>query len=327
MRKLIGIFTALAILTCIGYPVWAKGKKQFVNIGTASIGGSYYPTGGYICNVLNKSRKKFDHNIRCSVESTGGSVANLRSIQSGDLGVGVAMSAYTIQSYNGTGRFEKDGANKKLRFLFGIVEEPVHIVARKELDINGFRDLKGKVVNTGAPGSGTEAMVYSMLKKYGYEAKSFFKQETKLTTREQAVALCDGKIDAFIWVTAVGAATITEASNTCEIALVPFNDEVVAKMLSERPEAANMIIPAGAYRGIEKDVVSWGTPGTVVASTDVPEEVVYYLVKGVFDDMEKFKQQSPMYKNLTRQWAITAGKTIPYHPGAERYYREVGLLK
>ena len=124
-----------------------------------------------------------------------------------------------------------------------------------------------------------------------------------------------------------GAATITEASNTCEVALVPFNDDVVSRMLAKRPEAATMIIPAGAYRGIDQDVESWGTPGTVVASSDVPDEVIYYLVKGVFDDMETFKKQSPMYKNLTREWAVTAGKTIPYHPGAEKYYREVGLIK
>jgi TRAP transporter TAXI family solute receptor len=327
MKKLTVLLSALIILTGVACPVWAGAKKQFVNIGTASIGGSYYPTGGYICNVLNKSRKKLGHSIRCSVESTGGSVANLRSIQSGDLSVGIAMSAYQIQSYNGTGRFEKDGANKKVRFLFGIVEEPVHIVARKELNLKGFMDLEGKVVNTGAPGSGTEAMVYSMLKRYGKEAGTFFKQETKLTTREQAVALCDDKIDAFIWVTAVGAATITEASNTCKVALVPFSDDVVNRMLAKRPEAAAMVIPTGAYRGMDHDIVSWGTPGTVVASSDVPDDVIYYLVKGVFDDMETFKKQSPMYKNLTREWAVSAGKTIPYHPGAEKYYREVGLIK
>lgn len=326
MKTAVRAICMMIAVVFVALPVSAGSKRHFVNIGTASIGGSYYPTGGYICNMLNKSRRKFGHNIRCSVESTGGSVANLRAIQSTDLSVGIVMSAYSKQSFNGTGRFEKDGANKKLRFLFGIVEEPVHIVSRRKLAIDGFLGLKGKVVNTGAPGSGTEAMVYSMLKRYGMRADTFFKQETKLTTREQSVVLCDGKIDAFIWVTAVGAATITEASNTCDIDLVPFNDSVVEKMLRKRPEAAYMTIPAGAYRGMDKDVVSWGTPGTVVASSDVPDEVIYYLVKGVFDDLEAFKKQSPMYKNLTRDWAVKAGKTVPYHPGAEKYYREVGLV-
>lgn len=326
---LLSVVAMFAVLVAVAGVSLAAEKKDtaFVNIGTAGIGGSYYPTGGYICGVLNAGRVKFGHNIRCSVESTGGSVANIRALQTGDMGVGIVMSTYELQSYNGTGTFEKEGANKKLRYLYGIVEEPVHIVARKDANIKNFMDLKGKIVNTGAVGSGTESMVYDMLKRYGVNPKEFFKQDTKLSTREQSSALCDGKINAFFWVTAVGAGTIMEATNTCAADLVTWDDDVVTKMLTERPEAAKMIIPANSYRGQEKDVISWGTPGVVLASSDVPDHVIYYLVKGVFDDIETFKKQSPMYKNLTAKWAATAGKTIPYHPGAEKYFREVGLVK
>ncbi|PIE72756.1 MAG: C4-dicarboxylate ABC transporter substrate-binding protein [Deltaproteobacteria bacterium] len=326
MKRLLLLVVAFFLMMPIGN-IFAGEKPDYVNIGTASMGGSYYPTGGYICNVVNKSRKKYGHNIRCSVESTGGSIANLRAIQAGDLNVGMAMASSQLSSWNGTGKMAADGPNKKLRFLFSIVEEPMHVVARKDANIKSFADLKGKVVNTGAVGSGTEAQVYHIVGRYGENPEKFFKQETKLTTREQATALCDGKIDAFVWVTAVGAATITEAANTCDVDLVPLNDEVIQKMVAERSDAAEMIIPAGAYKGIDKDVVSWGAPGTVVASADVPEETIYYLVKGVFDDIERFKQQSPMYKNLTREWAATAGMTAPYHPGALKYYKEVGLVQ
>jgi len=327
MRKSVVLLVALTLIVAGVGIVNAAGKAEYVNIGTASMGGSYYPTGGYICNVTNKSRKKYGHNIRCSVESTGGSAANMRAIQVGDLNVGMAMASAQIDSWNGAGMFKPDGANKKLRFLFSIVEEPMHVVARKDANVKSFKDLKGKVVNTGAVGSGTETQVFEIVKRYGETNKSFFKQETKLTTREQATALCDGKIDAFVWVTAVGAATITEASNTGEVEVVPLNDDVIKKMVADRSDAAAMVIPAGSYRGHDKDVVSWGAPGTVVASADVPDETIYYLVKGVFDDIEKFKKQSPMYKNLTREWAATAGRTAPYHPGALKYYREVGLVK
>lgn len=326
MKKSIMLVATLFVAVTVGQ-VQAGDKPEYVNIGTASMGGSYYPTGGYICNVTNKSRKKYGHNIRCSVESTGGSIANLRAIQAGDLNVGMAMASSQLSSWNGTGKMQDDGPNKDLRFLFSIVEEPMHVVAQKEANIKSFADLKGKVVNTGAVGSGTEAQVYHIVGRYGSTPKEFFKQETKLTTREQATALCDGKIDAFVWVTAVGAATITEASNTCEVELVPLNDKVINEMVAERSDAAQMIIPAGAYKGLEEDVVSWGAPGTVVASANVPEETIYYLVKGVFDDIERFKQQSPMYKNLTREWAATAGQTAPHHPGAIKYYKEVGLIK
>ncbi len=326
MKKLVLLCAALTMAFTVG-SVQAAEKPEYVNIGTASMGGSYYPTGGYICNVTNKSRKKYGHNIRCSVESTGGSAANMRAIQAGDLNVGMAMASAQLDSWNGKGAFKNDGPNKKLRFLFSIVEEPMHIVARKEANIKSFKDLQGKVVNTGAVGSGTETQVNAIVKRYGAEPKDFFRQETKLTTREQATALCDGKIDAFVWVTAVGAATITEAANTCDIDIVPLNDEVINKMISERSDAAPMTIPAGSYRGQEVDVVSWGAPGTVVASSDVPDETIYYLVKGVFDEIERFKKQSPMYKNLTREWAAEAGRSAPYHPGALKYYQEVGLIK
>jgi len=327
MKKTVVLLAALTFLVAGIGIVHAAGKPEYVNIGTASMGGSYYPTGGYICNITNKSRKKYGHNIRCSVESTGGSAANMRAIQAGDLNVGMAMASAQMDSWNGTGMFKPDGANKKLRFLFSIVEEPMHVVARKGENINSFKDLKGKVVNTGAVGSGTETQVFAIVQRYGEKNETFFRQETKLTSREQATALCDGKIDAFVWVTAVGAATITEAANTCDIALVPLNDKVINKMVAERSDAAPMTIPAGSYRGQDEDVVSWGAPGTVVASADVPDETIYYLVKGVFDDIEKFKKQSPMYKSLTREWAATAGRTAPYHPGALKYYREVGLVK
>ncbi len=326
MKKFIMLAATMFVAFTVGQ-VQAAEKPDYINIGTASMGGSYYPTGGYICNVINKSREKYGHNIRCSVESTGGSIANLRAIQAGDLNVGIVMASSQLSSWEGSGKMEADGPNKDLRFLFSIVEEPMHVVARKEANIKSFADLKGKVVNTGAVGSGTEAQVYHIVGRYGFTPKEFFKHETKLTAREQATTLCDGKIDAFVWVTAVGAATITEAFNTCDVDLVPLNDKVIKEMIAERSDAAEMVIPAGAYAGLEEDVVSWGAPGSVVASANVPEETIYYLVKGVFDDIESFKQQSPMYKNLTREWAAKAGQTAPYHPGALKYYKEVGLVK
>ena len=302
-------------------------ERQYVNIGTAGIGGGYYPTGGYICNVLNKSRKENGHNIRCTVESTGGSVANMRSIQVGDLEVGIAMSAWQYHSWYGTDQFSEDGKNEKLRFLFSLHADAAHIVTRGDAGVENFRDLEDKIVNTGNAGSGTEAQVYEMLDRYGVSADSFFKQETKLTSKEQAQALCDGKIDAFFYPTAVGAASILEATNTCEADVISWNDDVVQKMMSDKPYVIPVVIPAGTYEGQDAEVVTWGTPATINASADAPEDVIYYMVKAVFDDFETFKAQSPMYRAVDKETAATAGRTAPYHPGAERYYREVGLIE
>jgi len=315
-----------AVATVMALPAAAQ-ERQFVNIGTAGIGGGYYPTGGFMCNVLNKSRKANGHNIRCTVESTGGSVANLRSLQVGDLEVGLAMSAWQHHSWNGTDRFKDDGKNEDLRFLFSLHADAAHIVARGDAGIDEFMDLKGKVVNTGNAGSGTEAQVYEMLGRYGLEADSFFKQETKLTSKEQAQALCDGKIDAFFYPTAVGAASILEATNTCDAKVVSWNDDMIGALMEERPYVVPVVMKAGTYKGQTEDVISWGTPATVLATASTDEDVVYNLVKSIFDDFDAFKAQSPMYNAVQIETAATAGRTAPYHPGAEKYFREVGLLE
>lgn len=319
-------------LAAVGMTVVASvdasaAERKYINIGTAGIGGGYYPTGGFICNVLNKSRKKQNHNVRCTVESTGGSVANLRSIQSGEMDVAIAQADWQYHSYNGTSKFEKNGANKKLRFLFSLHLDTAHLVARKSVGAKDFSDLKDKVVNIGNAGSGTEATMNFALSRYNEKAGTYFGQATRLTSREQAQALCDGKIDAFFYTTGVTASTITEATNTCDAEVLNWNDETIQKMIKDTPYYGVSIIPDGAYKGQQGARTTWGLPATLVASADADEEVVYNMVKSVFDNFEDFKKQSTLYIGITRDGAVKNGRSVPFHPGAERYYREVGLIK
>jgi hypothetical protein len=305
----------------------AAAERKFVNIGTAGIGGGYYPTGGFICNVLNKSRKTQDHNVRCTVESTGGSVANLRSIQAGEMDVAIAQADWLYHSYNGSSKFEENGANEDLRFLFSLHLDTAHLVAKAGLGVTDFDGLKGKVVNVGNAGSGTEATMGFALSRYDTDADKFFGQATRLTSREQAQALCDGKIDAFFYTTGVTASSITEATNTCDSTVLNWNDATIDAMIEEFPYYGKSIIPAGTYRGQDDERVTWGLPATLVASADADEEVIYNLVKSVFDNFEDFKAQSTLYVAVTREGAVANGRSVPFHPGAERYFREVGLIK
>ena len=326
MKQILKI-SALAAATVVAAANVSAAERKFVNIGTAGIGGGYYPTGGFICNVLNKSRKAQGHNIRCTVESTGGSVANLRSIQSGEMEVGIAQADWQYHSYRGSSKFEKDGANKKLRFLFSLHLDTAHLVARTDTKASKFNDLKGKVVNIGNAGSGTEATMNFALGRYNTSPEKYFGQATRLTSREQAQALCDGKIDAFFYTTGITASTITEATNTCDARVLNWSDETIDAMIKEFPYYGVSIVPAGAYKGQEKEVKTWGLPATLVASADTDEEVVYNLVKAVFDNFEAFKAQSTLYVGITPEGSVKNGQSVPFHPGAERYFREVGLLK
>lgn len=321
------VLLVVGIVAVIAATNVQAAEKKYVNIGTAGIGGGYYPTGGFICNVLNKSRKKYGHNIRCTVESTGGSVANLRSIQAGEMDVGIAQGDWQYHSWNGTDKFKDAGPNEKLRFLFSLHVDTVHVVARKEVVAKNFGDMKGKIVNTGNVGSGTEATVNFALSRYGTTPKKFFKLATKLTSREQAQALCDGKIDAYIYPCGITAASITEASNTCDVTILNWMDPTIEKMIAEIPYYGVSKIPAKTYRGQADDVTAWGLPATIVASADTDEEVIYNLIKAVFDNFEDFKKQSTMYVGVTREGAVKNGQTAPFHPGAEKYFKEVGLLK
>lgn len=234
----------------------AAADRKFVNIGTAGIGGGYYPTGGFICNVLNKSRKTQDHNVRCTVESTGGSVANLRSIAAGEMDVAIAQADWLYHSYNGSSKFEEAGANEDLRFLFSLHLDTAHLVAKGDLGVTDFDGLKGKVVNVGNAGSGTEATMGFALSRYDTDAEKFFGQATRLTSREQAQALCDGKIDAFFYTTGVTASSISEATNTCDSTVLNWNDATIDAMIEEFPYYGKSIIPAGTYRGQEDERVT-----------------------------------------------------------------------
>ena len=144
----------------------AAGAAEFITIGTGGVTGVYYPTGGAICRLVNKGQK--EHGIRCSVESTGGSVYNINTIRAGELDMGVAQSDWQYHAYNGTSRFKDAGPFKELRAVFSVHAEPVSIIARKDSGISNVQDLVGKRVNIGNPGSGTEATWNVMWQAMGH---------------------------------------------------------------------------------------------------------------------------------------------------------------
>jgi len=305
----------------------AKSKRVLFNIGTAGITGSFWATGGQVCNLVNKSRKKQKHTLRCTVESTGGSVSNLRALRAGDLDLIFAQSNLEYHSYNGSGPFKKAGPHKDLRFVMSFTTNRLHVVARKDAGIKKMADLKGKRVNTGNPGSGTETTAYMVFKYFGIDPKKDLALDSKLPSREQSKALCDGKIDAFLYPTAVPVATIEEAANTCDVNIVSLEGPELDKILADRDYFGRVKIPAGSYRGHDKDIVTFGYAAALLTTKDLPEEIGYHLTKAVMNGFEKIKKTAPMFSLMERKSSATFGKHVPYHPGAEKYYKESGLVK
>jgi len=320
--KKIALGAAIAVAAA-GFAFGASAQQQFISIGTGGITGVYYPTGGAICRLVNKNRK--EHGIRCSVESTGGSVYNINTVRSGELEFGVAQSDWQYHAYHGTSKFEDQGAFEGLRAVFSVHAEPFTLIARKGAGIAGFEDLKGKKVNVGNPGSGQRATMEVVMDAFGI-SMSDFALASELKGSEMAQALCDGKIDAMIYTIGHPAAAVTEAATTCDVQLIDVAGAPVDKLIADNPYYRTATIPGGMYKGTDNDVNTFGVGATFVSSTDVPADVVYVVVKGVFDNIDDFKGLHPAFNNLDPQQMAKDGLSAPIHDGAARYYKERGWM-
>ncbi|WP_341662625.1 TAXI family TRAP transporter solute-binding subunit [Vibrio sp.] len=298
--------------------------QEFITIGTGSVTGVYYPTGGAICKLVNKGRK--EHNIRCSVESTGGSIYNVNTIRAGELDFGIVQSDWQYHGYNGTSKFSEQGPYKKLRAVFSLHTEPFNIIARSDSKIENISDLEGKRVNIGNPGSGDRATMGVVMDAMGWTKESF-KLASELKGSERSQALCDNKIDAFVYVVGHPNGSIKEATTSCDAKLISVTGSKIDKIVADNPYYAFSTVPAGMYRGTDKDVNSFGVAATMVTTSDVSDDVAYNVAKSVFENFDTFKRLHPAFANLKKEQMVKAGLSIPLHPGAEKYYKEVGLLK
>lgn len=299
-------------------------QQTFITIGTGGVTGVYYPAGGAICRLMNKDRK--EHGIRCSVESTGGSVYNVNALRSGDIEFGVAQSDWQFHGMKGTKAFEKQGPMAELRSVFSLHPEPFTILSRKEANVQSFDDLKGKRFNVGNPGSGTAASMDELLNAMGRN-RSFFGLAGELKPDEHGAALCDNKIDGFFYGVGHPSANIQDPTTSCGAKLVPITGKAVDKLVKENAYYAYAEIPGGLYANNPNAVKTYGVKATLVTSAKVSDKVVYTLVKSVFDNFDEFKKLHPAFANLKPEDMIKAGNSAPLHPGAEKYFREKGLLK
>lgn len=322
MNKYLKSFAVAAIAGAMVAPT--AHAEEFVTIGTGGVTGVYYPTGGAICRLVNKGRK--DHGIRCSVESTGGSVYNINTIREGELEFGVAQSDWQYHAYNGTSRFEDAGPFEELRAVFSVHPEPFTVVARADSGVTNFDDLEGKRVNIGNPGSGQRGTMEVLMDAKGWSMDAFA-LATELKAAEQSAALCDNQIDAMVYTVGHPSGSIQEATTSCDSVLVNVDGEAVDKLIADNSFYRTATIPGGMYRGNDEDTMTFGVGATFVTSTNVSEEAVYAVVSSVFENFEDFKQLHPAFANLDPQEMATAGLSAPLHDGAAKYYREQGWIE
>lgn len=300
---------------------------EFVTIGTGGVTGVYYPTGGAICRLVNKGKK--EHGVRCTVESTSGSVFNINTIRAGELDMGIAQSDWQYHAYNGTGEksFIEAGPFKELRAIFSSHSEPVTIIARADAGIKHVDELVGKRVNIGNPGSGTEATWALMWKAMGHaDAKADLKLAAQLKSAETPQALCDNKIDALFFLVGHPNGLSKEATTTCDAVIVEVSGPAIDELVNAHSFYRYAKIPGGMYRGNPNDIKVFGVGATFVTSTRTSADTIYVVTKAVFDNFDAFKNLHPAFVNLKESEMIKDALSAPLHEGAMRYYKERGWM-
>jgi len=316
---------ALVLATLCGLAMGlpeAHAQQRFITIGTGGVTGVYYAVGGALCRLMNKERQRTG--IRCLVESTGGSTANLQGVRAGDLDFALVQSDVHFNQYSGAGPYAND-AYPELRSVFSVHPEPFTVLARKELGVRRFEDFRGKRFNVGNPGSGTRVSFEHLLGALGWTLKDF-SAASELRADEHGPALCAGRIDGFFHAVGFPSANIQDPTASCGAKLVPLAGPAIEKLLAENPYYAKATIPGGMFVANPQATETYGVIATLVAPAAMDDDVVYELVRATFENFDEFKRLHPAFTHLEPSAMVKDGLSAPLHPGAERYYRERGWM-
>lgn len=312
------IFTFLLSLSS---NAWSATK--YISIGTGAITGVYYPAGGAICRLVNRGRK--EHGIRCSVESTGGSVANLNAIRNNAIDFGIVQSDWQYQAYNGANFFADQRPFKELRSVFSLYTETFTIAVKEDSKIEKLDDILGKRINFGPEGSGMYATMKVLMQVKDWTDKDF-KSISFLQPSEQPKALCEGDIDVMVYAAGNPNGVLQEASQACKVRIIPIDYETIDKLIAINPFYVKAYIPGGMYAGNNKDISTFGVKASLVTSEKTDNEIVYNVIKATFDNFDNFKTLHPVFSSLKKENMVRAGNSAPIHPGAMRYFKETKLI-
>lgn len=319
MRRILVLFVMLAIVFLGIQYADAQQKQQRLTIATGGTGGVYYPYGGTLAEIINKKVP----NVNATAEVTGASVENVRLIGKMDATFGLAMNDTVYQAYAGEGKFTGKKIDS-LRTVIQMYPNLYHVVTLKKYPINKLTDIKGKKVSVGAPGSGTEYKTNLVLPVIGIKYSDF--KVYRLSFAENATQMKDGIIDVGIWSVAPPTSSIIDLSTTHDIRFIPFSKEEVAKVEKAYPYYSEWTIPKNTYKGQTEDVLTIAVWNSVVCNKDLPDDLVYKVTKAIFEN-KKMLVDTHKIAEFTTAKASATKSPIPIHPGALKYYKEIGVIK
>jgi TRAP transporter TAXI family solute receptor len=290
-----------------------------LTISTGSVSGVYYPAGGAICRLLNKSQKQ--HQLRCSVTASEGSIANIQKLRNNEVPLAIIQSDIEHHAFTGTSEFEQSGAMPQLRALFSLYSEAFTLVVREDSKIAQLSELTGKRIDLGNIGSGERATMELLMQQLNWK-QTDFSQISGLHADERAQALCDNQIDAFVYVAGHPNGAIREATNSCDVKLLSLPAELIANILKTHPEYSATTIAGGLYRDNDSDINTFGVMSALLTTDKLDDETAYQIVKATMENLTQLERSHPALKGLKPENMTHVGLTVPLHPGAIRYYRE-----
>jgi len=292
------------------------GAQQQISIATGGTGGVYYPYGGGLAELINRHIDGY----AAVAEVTGASVENMGLIFRGDSDLALVLADTVYQAYTGTGRFEGRQI-EKTRALGSIYPNAVQIVTLAGSGVVSLQDLKGKRVSVGAPGSGTEVNANAILEANGISYSDITVQ--RLNFNETADALRDGDVDVGFWSVGPPTSSILNLAVTRDIALVGLTDEEIAKAQALEPVFAPYTLRASLYDKVDTAVQTISIPNVLVVNADMSDELAYAITKVLFEKTAELIAIHPAANDTTVDFSLTS-TPVPLHPGAIRYYEEVG---
>ena len=320
----------VGLLLAIIYTSFCHAQKQIITLGSGVETGVYYPTGGGICRIVNKLKRK--PKIRCILEATNGSVSNIARVLNHSLDVGIAQSNWIYKSYHqeqqNDSKITSAGADQgaELRTLLMLYPEYFTVIVPKSSDVYSFDDIKGKRVSIGTPGSSLRATMNDLLEKKGWHYQDFM-QVLSLDATDQASALCQGRIDVMIYIVGHPSGMAREATDDCDSRLVSVRGTAVDQLLIENSYYRRAMITGAIYRGNIKSVATFGVSASLFASTALSEQTAYSLVKVIMEQLNEFRGLHPAFARLDPEQMVKGPFAAPLHKGALRYFKEVGLIE
>ena len=335
--KLISRITGVAFAAALAAGTATAQDPTFFRIGTGSAGGTYFPIGGTIANGISAppGARACDKGGQCGVpgliaiaQSTTASVFNNTAVQNGELEAGLAAADVTRSMYLGAGKFEGK-PHEKLRIVANLYPEDLHLVLPKGASIESLADLDGKRVGIAQAGSGTQVAVLQMLEAWGITRDNI--EEAELNNSQSAERLADGQLDAYFYAAGWPVSAMVQLSATKGMELHSFSEDDLAKINGIIPAYIPSSIPAGVYEGIDYEVKTPAVSALLVVSADLSEELVHGITAALWNNNTRklLDNGHAKGKQITPDTALDgiAALGVPLHPGADRFYKEAGLLE